>query len=181
MRDGLNVICLSALLLVGCGGGGDAGGGGPGGTPTTVTINFDELPGSTMVTNQYPAVTFSSIDPDVARVFAYATYCQTSPSNELCVGTANNCTKTAIMQFTNPADNLRFRLGCTDSSAAIATARVFQGATMSTVSIDGTGVATTPKQVDLSAFRGITRLEVTPTGVDAEGYGFDDISFDTVE
>ena len=118
--------------------------------------------------------------PDVARVFDYGSPCRTSPPNELCAGTANNCTKTAIMQFTNPADNLRFRLGCTNSSATIATARVFQGASMSTVNIDGTGVATTPKVVDLSAFRGITRLEVTPTGADSEGYGLDDIVFDSV-
>jgi hypothetical protein len=175
----LGGIRLSAfLLLAGCGGG---GAGGPSGTPATVTINFDELAGSTMVTNQYPAVTFSSVDPDVARVFAYGSYCGTSAPNELCAGTANNCTKTAILQFTNPADNLRFRLGCTNSTATIAVARVFQGATISTVNIAGTGVGTTPKDVDLSAFRGITRLEVTPTGVDSEGYGFDDITFDTVE
>ena len=180
MRNGLSVTCLFALLA-GCGGGGAAGGGGPGGTPTMVTIDFDGLAGSTMVTNQYPAVTFSSIDPDVARVFDYGSPCRTSPPNELCVGTTNNCTKTAIMQFTNPADNLRFRLGCTNSSATIATAFVFQGATMSTVNIAGTGVSTTPANVDLSAYRGITRLEVTPTGADSEGYGFDDITFDTVE
>jgi len=195
-RPKIRSVALSLVMVAaacssnGNGGGGSAdsggsgGGGGSagGGTRVPVTITFDDLAGSTQVTNQYPGVTFSAPAPDVVRVFAYAQYCRTSVQMEACAGTANNCTKTFIMAFTGPVDNLRFRLGCTNSSAVIAHAAVFQGTAITTVDINGTGVDTTPKDVDLSGYSGVTRVELAPVpGVDSEGYGVDDISFDRLE
>jgi hypothetical protein len=184
---------LLAVVAAGCSASGDGNGNGNGngnpgsggsggGTRVPVTITFDDLAGSTQVTTQYPGVTFSAPAPDVIRVFAYAQYCRTSVQMEACAGTANNCTKTFVMDFTGPVDNLRFRLGCTNSSAVIARAAVFQGTTMTTVDVNGTGVDTTPKDVDLSGYPGLTRVELAPVaGVDAEGYGVDDITFDMLQ
>jgi len=162
------------------GGAGDAaaGAGGSDSAPLTdATIDFEDLDSGTVVTTQYDGVTFSS-EPGVdSLVLRYADYCGTSGAMALCVGEAFDCTEPKILTFSPPASGLKLLIGCTDTSEKIADVHVFQDDTETTLDLLGRGNPQTPAELDLSSFSGITRLEIRDTGVDAEGFTLDDITF----
>jgi hypothetical protein len=138
---------------------------------------------NTVVTDQYPALAFSSDGTNV--LFALnATYCQTSAPFALCAGQPPTirCDGVKRLVFTRPVRNLRFRCGCVDTEKKIATIEVQQGDRSSLVDLLGrTGGATTPVDVDLSHFDGVTALLVTETGADYLGFTIDDLRFEAPE
>jgi len=143
------------------------------------TIDFDALPNGTIVTTQYPGVTFSSsAGHDVVTTAQSATYHTTEP-NFICsgVGAGITCVDPVYLDFSTAVSGLSFLAVGDDTSGIIGTASVFAGATLlGSVDIVGDGVVSgTPMMIDLSAFSGITRLEITTT--DPAGLGYDDFTF----
>jgi len=142
-------------------------------------INFDDLPGGTVVTTQYAGVTFSSSSGhDVATTAQSATY-GTSVPNFICsgVGGGITCADPVYLDFLAPVSDLHFLAVGDDMSGIIGNAAVFAGATLlGSVDIVGDGDPFgTPMLIDLTAFSGITRLEITTT--DPAGLGYDDFHF----
>ena len=142
-----------------------------------VTINFDSLPNGAVVTNQFAPAVFSSIAG--SQILTTAQNLGSSPPNFICsgVGNAINCADPVFVAFTSAITNLRF-FAVGDNNVGInGLAKAFAGATLlGSVNIVGDGIGTTPYLVDLSAFTGITRIEITNT--DLAGLGYDDFTFD---
>ena len=145
------------------------------------TINFDDLGNGAIVTTQYAGATFSSsFRHDVVTSAQASTY-GTSVANIICSGidTSITCVDPVYVDFAAPVSGLSFYAVGDDSSGPIGLASAFAGATLlGSVNIVGDGlVFGAPMFVDLSAFSGITRLEITTT--DPAGLGYDDFTFKT--
>jgi len=143
------------------------------------TIDFDALASGAIVTTQYPGVTFSSsAGHDVVTTAQSAAYHTTEP-NFICsgVGGGITCVDPVYLDFATGVSGLHFLAVGDDSSGVIGNASVFAGATfLGSVDIVGDGVTFgSPMLIDLSAFSGITRLEITTT--DPAGLGYDDFTF----
>lgn len=143
------------------------------------TIDFDALPAGAIVTTQYPGVTFSSsAGHDVVTTSQSSTY-HTSEPNFICsgVGGGITCVDPVYLDFSTGVSGLHFLAVGDDSSGIIGSASVFAGATfLGSVDIVGDGILfDAPMMIDLSAFSGITRLEITTT--DPAGLGYDDFTF----
>jgi len=142
-------------------------------------INFDDLPAGTVVTTQYPGVTFSSsAGHEVLTSPQSATY-GTSEPNFICSGVSGGitCSDPVYLDFLAPVSDLHFLAVGDDTSGIIGNASVFAGATLlGSVNIVGDGdVFGAPMLIDLTAFSGVTRLEITTT--DPAGLGYDDFHF----
>lgn len=143
------------------------------------TINFDDLGNGAIVTTQYAGATFSSsFRHDVVTSAQASTY-GTSVANIICSGidATITCVDPVYVDFAAPVSGLSFYAVGDDSSGTVGLASVFAGATLlGSVNIVADGAPfDAPMFIDLSAFTGITRLEITTT--DPAGLGYDDFTF----
>ena len=152
-----------------------------------VVIGFDNLPGGSSVTTQYPDVTFSTIAGQENRAYGFSG--ATSPTNILCTATiagSVNCANPTYLDFTNPVNSLTFWAIEPNSGGPVAQFNIFtvgnSPASVILTGLSGSG----NKFVDLSAYSNITRLEIVPApGFSAldqsgNGIGWDDFSFTPV-
>lgn len=140
-------------------------------------ITFDDLPAGTVVTEQYPGVAFSS-DGDANLIepkSAVGTTGEGSEPNE--IGGPAHLTDNLQLDFDRPVDNLKFLVTGISDVGVIGQINVFYGDTVSTTFIVGRGSRV--DAVDLSAFEGITRIQIVNI-TDANGVGYDDFQFDDV-
>ena len=152
---------------------------------TASVINFDNLAAGTIVTNQYPLATFSG-DPAFPNQVVAST--DASQPNSIGAPTpaadggdpiGNPYDHPLYIDFTTPVDDLQF-LQMRDDAAAgteIEQVNVFQnGKQTATVPVYSNGQARTPGKVDLSAYSGITRIEIVDV-TDPAGLLYDDFRF----
>jgi hypothetical protein len=149
-------------------------------TPTGPPITFDEfvVVGSSPVTNWYPGiVTFTSSPGE--EVTALADDLGSSLPNFICsapVGGVADCTHDVYADFAGPVSGLTFLQVGDNASGDIGDVRVFAGGTLlGTVDIIGDNDFSVANLVDLTAFSGVTRIEISNT--DPGGLGFDDFNF----
>ncbi len=143
-----------------------------------VVINFDNLGNGVVVTNQYPEATFSSIAG--SQVLTTAQALGSSLPNFICSGVNGsiNCSDPVYVDFTNPVSNLSFVAVGDNQFGPNATVNVFAGANfLGSVNSVGDNVFLTTYTIDLSAFSGVTRIEIVNV-IDPGGLGFDDFTFD---
>jgi hypothetical protein len=144
-------------------------------------IDFENLAAGTQVTNQYAEATFSGSGPNVV-------FSQGRPLGNFICGTS--CITDTYIDFTNPVSNLTFWAIQVDAAGKVAEFRVFvNNAFAGTVDLNGPGTnlggngpgGPRDEFVDLSAFSGVTRLEIVNILNDPSrenGIGWDQFSFD---
>lgn len=139
-------------------------------------INFDDLGNSVEVTNQYAGVVFSSSAG--SRILTTAQNLGSSLPNFICSATGSiNCTDPVFVDFATGVSGLSFLAIGDDDVGDVGDVRVFAGATLlGTVDVITDGNSGVPNLVDVSAFSGITRIEIVNIS-DAAGLGFDDFTF----
>jgi hypothetical protein len=152
--------------------------------PGSTTINFDDLPSGTWLTNQYPAATFSSPgssgngvihvvrDPDSGS----------SPPNTICSGQewGPTCISDVAVSFTRPVDGLRFTAGDVQEAGTVADIDVYEnGSRTATVPIvgQGAGYPAPPLRQDLSAYHDVTKIVIRDVRDDPWGIAWDDFTF----
>ncbi len=141
-------------------------------------IDFELLPPGTVVTNQYPEVTFSSppgVENKVLQVWPHRQF--------LCswaIGSPTpTCVEDTYLDFATPVSRLSFLAIEPNCSCPNAEFRVFQNHVhTATVTLTGLGSGGS-KLVDLSAYDQITRLEIVNILVSPleGGIGWDKFSF----
>jgi PEP-CTERM motif len=145
---------------------------------SAVVINFDNLGNGVQVTNQYPGVIFSS--QAGSRILTTAQNLGSSTPNFICsaaVGGSINCVDDVYLDFTTAVSGLSFVSVGDNNVGDVGDVRVFAGATLlGTVDIIVDGVFATPHVINLSAFAGITRIEIARI-TDGGGLGYDDFTF----
>lgn len=151
------------------------------GPARAVTIDFDTLPNFTVLSSQYPEVTFSSEPGFVPIAFGLATLLGTSPPQVLAVITADLSTpalaREVVLDFTAPVSGLTFNVAGVHNTGTIAQMDLFQnGAYSTTVNMIGASNMFTPLFVDLAAFDNLTRLRFYNI-TDTLGIAYDDFSF----
>ena len=142
-------------------------------------IDFDALAEGEVVTTQYPGVTFSSGAGLDVLVTAQAGAFGTSLPNFICTGAGSiSCTGDVYVDFASAVSGLTFLAVGDDASGDIGDVRAFAGALLlGTIDIFGDGNAFgSPYLVDLSAFSGVTRIEIAGI-TDPFGLGYDDFTF----
>lgn len=145
--------------------------------PASATvINFDDLGNGVEVTNQYAGVTFSS--QAGSRILTTAQSLGSSLPNFICSAVASiNCVDDVYLDFANAVSGLSFVAVGDNNVGRNGDVRLFGGSTLlGTVGIVGDGNGFTPYLVDLSAFSGVTRIEIANI-TDAAGLGYDDFTF----
>jgi hypothetical protein len=143
-------------------------------------INFDELAGNTVVTDQYSGVTFSTDTGSVATLAAAAIFGSSQPN---LIGTFDESggldgNKILDVDFDLPVNNLSFfTVGDnTNGTAALIDVYTADGLT-TTVDLIVDGDFSMPDLVDLSSFIDITRININ-TITDPAGIGYDDFAFE---
>jgi len=165
---------------------------------SNVTINFDNLGPFVIVTNQYPSVTFSSIQfGEVVETTAQNPPYKGSPPNLICTfnGGTMDCAADILLVFTAPVDNLTFNAfgNITPTNGTFAVADVYQGGaspshtqnltvshTQAQDALAGCPIAAPDCIADPQAlnFTGITKVLIRSNS-DANGTAYDDFSFST--
>ena len=143
-------------------------------------INFDSLAEGDVVTTQFPGVTFSSQTGLEILVTAQAGAFGTSLPNFICTGAGSiSCTGAVYVDFASAVSGLTFLAVGDDNTGDIGDVRAFAGALLlGTIDIIGDGNPFgSPYLVDLSAFSGVTRIEIANIR-DEFGLGYDDFTFD---
>jgi hypothetical protein len=148
-------------------------------------INFDNLAAGIIVTNQYPEATFSG-DPAFPNIVLATT--DASQSNSIGAPTptsdggdsnGNPYIHPLYVDFTEPVDDLQF-LQMRDYSPAgteIEQVNVFEnGVQTAAVPVYSTGHTFTPGTVNLSAYNGVTRIEIVNV-TDPAGILYDNFQF----
>lgn len=147
----------------------------------TTVINFDDLSGGTVVSDQYEGVTFSSeAGFDVSTLNLANLFNSTSP-NLIAVTDASGslqANQNLYLDFDQPVNNLSFRVvgDNTNGTAALITVYTADGS-VETVNLVTDGNGFTPDVIDLSSFSNITRISIN-TVTDAGGIGYDDFQFE---
>jgi hypothetical protein len=103
-----------------------------------------------------------------------------SAPNMICVGVlaGGGCNQDLYVDFTKPVRKLKFVGVGVQDSGTVAVAHLFAGATeLGQANITGQGTDTKPAVADLSAYTGVTRLEVVMV-TDAAGLEWDDFEFE---
>lgn len=148
------------------------------GQAAAVTINFDNLADSVVVTNQYPQATFSS-DPGF-DVLTTSQNLGSSLPNFICtgpVGGSIDCAHSVFVDFTSAVNGLHFVATGANDTGVIGEVNVFTGGVFNnTVNINGTGDPLTPIAIDLTGFTDVTRIEIVNI-TDLAGLGYDDFTF----
>jgi len=148
--------------------------------PASATvINFDDLGNGAIVAGHYAEATFSSAGGSAVTTAQSVNY-GTSAPNFICSGNSRGsitCTDAIYVDFTNPVSGLSFLAVGDDASGHQGDVKVFGGASLlGTVGMFTDGILHgAPLFVDLSAFSGITRIEIYTT--DPAGLGYDDFTF----
>jgi hypothetical protein len=142
-----------------------------------VTIDFDDLPAGTLVTNQYPSATFSS-EP------GFGNFTEQFNGTILCTGPLGggipDCVHDTYIDFTVPVTGLHFMAIEPNAPGEVAQFRIFQnGVHTATVDLIGLGGGGN-KPVDLTGFTHVTRLEIVnilDDPMNENGIGWDDFQF----
>ena len=143
-------------------------------------IDFEGLPASTVVTNQFAGVTFSSASGSQNLVVARSGI--GFGDNFLCTGVGGSptCTGETILTFANGVSRLTFYQVGDDQAtdgARVALVDVSVGGTFAaTVNILGDTNFFNPNLVDLSAFSNVTSIRIHDI-TDQTGLGWDNFSF----
>ncbi|HZW09885.1 MAG TPA: hypothetical protein VFF69_08270 [Phycisphaerales bacterium] len=144
-----------------------------------VEINFDDLASNTIVTNQYPEATFSSVAGVDNMAFGFAT--ADTPPNILCTP---GCLEDTYVDFTNPVNDLSFWAIEANVAGVTAQFNVFEnGALSGTVDLVSSGGIGNNEFVDLSSFSNVTRVEIVNILNDAgneNGIGWDTFRFTVI-
>jgi hypothetical protein len=158
-------------------GGAEPGTGGAAANLVQYTINFDERGSYEHISDQYaPTVKFSTDDQPTLLARLFAVDCATSPKIDLVAGLSGVFDGPLYLDFGAPVFALRFTIGCVNRPAGSVIAHlhvVGQGGVDVTQDVLAAGRATA---VDLSAYSGITRVEITAIN-DPDGVAYDDFSF----
>jgi PKD repeat protein len=148
--------------------------------PQPVTISFDNLPNGTIVSNQYPQVTFSSENNFYFPVTTKTNcgFCQTSsPPNFISSGSTHNHEVT--LDFKQPVNNLSFRVGAFDQYYNNFKVDVFTNGNF-TQTVPGDGYPSYYFLLfDLTGYSNVTRIRIYDI-FDPYGLGFDDFTFTPV-
>jgi hypothetical protein len=147
-------------------------------TPEHVVINFDDLPANTEVLGQYAArLSFSSEAGIKIWAENLINIGQSAP-NYLTAGGGSDVLHPLFIKFSKPVQGLKFNALSVTDTGPVARFRIFKGAELAgTVDLIGKGTSFVPVPVDLSAYSGVTRLEVVDI-TDRFGIAYDDFSFD---
>ena len=143
-------------------------------------IDFEGLPAATVVTNQFPGVTFSSASGSQNLVVTRSGI--GFGDNFLCTGVGGSptCTGETILTFANGVSALTFYQVGDDQAidgARVALVDVSVGGTFAaTVDILGDTNFFNPNLVDLSAFSNVTSIRIHDI-TDQTGLGWDNFSF----
>lgn len=141
-------------------------------------ITFEGLADGTVITNQFPGVTFSASA-------GYQNLVSTQPgigfgANFICtapIGGSINCTQETILDFAAPVSGLRFWQVGDNASGVVAQVDVFENSVFSsTVDILGFNDFNTPNLVDLTSFTDVTRIRIHGI-TDPGGLGWDNFEF----
>jgi hypothetical protein len=148
------------------------------GSDSQTLIDFSNLADGTVVTDQYPGVTFSSTPGNVNYVSDQSGY--NTPSF-ICTGPTGgsiDCTADTIMDFATPVSGLTFdAVGVNDTGVQVAEVEVYgSDGLIATVPIIGDGGGYTAQLVDLSAYSGITSIDITDI-TDPAGIGWTNFSY----
>ncbi len=142
--------------------------------------DFEALSVGEVVTNQYPAATFSTTPGNVNIVLSGG------GTNFICtapIGQTQTCVEDTYVDFTNPVNSLSFQAIQLNSIEIVAAqVNVFiNGSLDSTVDIIGTGDPF--PIVDLTTFSNVTRIEIVNIIDDPDarnGIGWDNFQFNAV-
>ena len=141
-----------------------------------VVIDFETLAPNSLISTQYPSATFSS---SVGNENAVQPYTSGQILCTRAIGGPITCVEDTYIDFNPPVGNLTFVCVEPNCACVVATLRVFvNGFHTSTLSLMGLGsLGSMP--VDLSAFSGITRLEIVGilNSPQENGVGWDDFQF----
>lgn len=142
-------------------------------------ITFEGLANGTVITNQFPGVTFSAnagFENEVSTqpgIGFGANFLCTAP-----IGGSINCTQETVLDFAAPVNSLQFWQVGDDASGVVARVDVFENfAFSSTVNILGFNDFNTPNLVDLTTFTDVTRIRIHSI-TDPGGLGWDNFEFD---
>jgi hypothetical protein len=136
----------------------------------------------TVVTNQYASLATFSSESGAENVAFFESGLH---FNILCtrpIGGNINCLQDTYIDFTNPVNNLRFTAVEPNLNQIIATFNIFHSGGMTTEFLTGIG-GFGDKLVNLSAYSGVTRLEIVDIWndpINENGIGWDGFVFDTV-
>lgn len=146
------------------------------GAAGAVVIDFDDVGDGVEITNQYAGAVFSS--QAGSRILTTAQSLGSSTPNFICSATTSiNCVDDVYVDFTTPVSGLTFVAVGDNNVGDVGDVRVFGGATLlGTVDIITDSNFFTPHLLDLTAFLGITRIEIANIS-DGGGLGFDDFTF----
>ena len=143
-------------------------------------IDFEGLPAATVVTNQFPGVTFSSASG--SQNLVVTRFGIGFGDNFLCTGVGGSptCAGETILTFANGVSALTFYQVGDDQAidgARVALVDVSVGGTFAaTVDILGDTNFFNPNLVDLSAFSNVTSIRIHDI-TDQTGLGWDNFSF----
>ncbi|MCB9791389.1 MAG: hypothetical protein H6741_01565 [Alphaproteobacteria bacterium] len=149
---------------------------------TSAWISFDNVSGA--VTTQYDELATFSSEEGHQLITTTAGGFAVSEPNFVCTatgGTSLNCDRDIYVDFTHPVRSVRiWAVGC-NTDGVIARARLLDGDTLlGEEDLIGDGDDADPELIDLSAYSGVTRLEIVEVS-DAYGLGFDDLSFEWLQ
>jgi Ca2+-binding RTX toxin-like protein len=144
-------------------------------------INFDELAGNTVVTDQYSGVTFSTADPGYFAAVNIPAFFGTSQPNALGGLNENGGADGTLpldVAFDSPVNNFSFFTvaDSTIGTAALIDVYTANGLT-TTVNLITDGNLFTRDLVDLSSFTDIIRININ-TITDPAGIAYDDFAFE---
>lgn len=142
-------------------------------------INFDTLSAGNVVTNQYAGlgVTFSA--ETGSQVIVTAQNLGSSLPNFICSGVNGsiNCVDDIYVDFATAISGLTFLSIGANNVGDVGDVRIFAGLLLlGTADIIANGTPNSPDLIDLTAFSGITRIEISNV-TDLVGLGFDDFRF----
>jgi hypothetical protein len=145
--------------------------------PALFTIDFDDCPGGSIVTAQYPQATFSS-DPGYENQ-TMAEDNGSSLPNFACAapsGGSPTCVPPTYVDFTDPVNDLTLlAVGVNDIGVVAQVNVIFDnGLQNHTVNVKGRANVETPILVDLRNYGDVTRIEFVNI-TDESGIGWDDL------
>lgn len=143
----------------------------------TVNIDFSRLANGSVVTNQNPFATFSSTSGNVNYVSDQSSY--DTPSF-ICTGPAGgsiDCTADTIVKFTSPVSDLKFDAVGVNNTGQVAEVDVYAASgLLAAIPITGDAGVFNAQLVDLSAYKDVTRIDITDI-TDGGGIGWTNFSF----
>jgi len=160
-----------------------------------ISIDFDNLPNGTTVTNQYSEVTFSSSGGDVILATNQVPPYQGTPPNVICSGVAGgaiDCTHQVILNFSVLVSDITFDAfgNQTPLGQPFATVDIYQNGTLTLPGIPllvtHTSYCSPPTTPDCTPdpqslnYANISEIVITPTALEIgnNGTAYDNFTFD---